>query len=259
MSKHLPQTCWICGDRADTREHRIKKADLVRSYGRGPYKGPSAPVHVRNGVVTPIQGPRAAVVKYSPSLCGPCNSTKTQDYDRAYDGFLSWVLANQEEVLYRRFVDFSEVYGADFEEAQRNLFKYFVKSLGCRIVDAGYSVPDDLVALLPEMFFRTALKLTFCVNETVLLLPEKTRSVFIGKGNLIAWPSKDNPATHIAYTWNEHVSWLTTCYWYNQYPEGHTGSTWIADNRYIYLGSAQSLSVEEKEKLLDIIRDDPEN
>lgn len=258
MSNYQPPTCWICGDQANTSEHRIKKADLVRSYGRGPYKGSLAPVHVRNGLVTAIQGPRAAVVKYSPSLCGPCNSTRTQAYDLAYDRFVSWVLENEETVLYKRFINFADVYGADFEESQRNLFKYFVKSFGCRLVDAGTPIPADLVALLPEKSFCTALKLTFCVNEDILLLPQVTRSVFLGKGALIAWASKDAPSIHTGYTWNEHVSWLTMNYWYSQPSEGYMGSTWIADGQYLYLGSIQPLSSEERAAFLEKIHDDVE-
>jgi len=45
--------------------------------------------------------------------------------------------------------------------AQRNLFKYFVKNLGCRLVDAGELVPPDLVELLPRESFTTKLKITF--------------------------------------------------------------------------------------------------
>jgi len=50
-------------------------------------------------------------------------------------------------------------------------WKYFVKSFGCRLVDAGEPVPRDLVELLPRESFRTKLAITFCVNEDVLLLP----------------------------------------------------------------------------------------
>ena len=198
------------------------------------------------------------MVKYSPSLCGPCNSTQTQAYDLAYDRFVSWVLENEEAVLYQRFINFAEVYGADFEKSQRNLFKYFVKSFGCRLVDAEAPVPADLVALLPEKSFRTALKLTFCVNEDILLLPQETRSVFLGKGDLIAWASKDAPTIHTGYSWNEHVSWFTINYWYDHHPEGNMGSTWIADGQYLYLGSIQPLSPKERVEFLEKINDDVE-
>lgn len=257
MDKHTQSTCWICGGNADTSEHRIKKADLVRAYGKGPYKGPAAPVHVRAGSITPIQGPRAGIVKYSPSLCGPCNNAGTQAFDRAYDRFIKWVMENEAVVLNRRFIDFAEVYGSDFEGEQRDLFKYFVKSFGCRLVDAGEPVPDDLVALLPQKSFRTALKVTFCVNEDILLLPESTRSVFLGKGELTAWVSESDPSIKNGYTWHEHASWLRVCFWYDKQPDGYLGSTWIADAQYIYLGSSHPLSPEDRAEYIEKISNDP--
>jgi len=248
----------MCGAAANSSEHRIKKADLVRSYGTGPYHGPSAPVHVRDGAVTPIQGPRAKKLKYSPSLCEQCNNARTQTHDRAYDHFVSWVLANEEPVLYRRFVDFAEVYGSDFEDPQRDLFKYFVKSFGCRLVDAGEPAPEDLVALLPLKSFRTALKITFCVNEDILLLPEPTRSVFVGKGELTTWVLRSNPPAPKGYIWDEHVSWLTVRYWYDREPDGSLGSTWIANTQFLYLGSFEPLSSEQRAELLEKVRNDPD-
>ncbi len=253
-----PPSCWICGAEADSAEHRIKKADLVRAYGKGPYKGPSAPVHVRGSTITPIQGPRAKKVKYSPSLCAPCNSTRTQPYDRAYDQFMSWVLANEETVLRERFIDFAEVYGAKFERPQCDLFKYFVKSLGCRLVDAGASVPLDLVTLLPKESFRTALKITFSVNEDILLMPKRSRTVFIGKGDLIVWKSKSDPLTLNAYTWDEHTSWLMMNYWYARPSDGGLGSTWIANTQFLYLGSFEPLSPEDRVEHIEKCRNYPE-
>src|SRR6266487_2214875 len=85
--------------------------------------------------------------------------------------FMSWLWDNEAVVLHKRLINFEDVYGPAFEEGQRNLFKYFVKSLGCRIRDAERSVPLDLIALLPKPQFRTALKITFAVNEDILSFP----------------------------------------------------------------------------------------
>jgi hypothetical protein len=242
--------CWICGEPANSAEHRIKKADLVRAYGAGPYQGPSAPLHVRVGVSTPIRGPRSTAVKYEKSLCQECNTARTQPYDRTYDQFISWILEKECIVLRKRFLNFAEIYNAGFEERQRNLFKYFVKSFGCRLVDGGEAVPQDLIALLPQHQFRTALKITFSVNEDTLLLPKSDRDGFIGKSDLINHGSKANPATGNGYTWSEHVSWLTVLYWYMVDPEGGLGTTWIANVQYLYLGSAAPLTPEQREEFL---------
>ena len=48
-------------------------------------------------------------------------------------------LRNEPLVLHRRIIDFKEVYGDSFEDSQRDLFKYFVKSFA-----AASLAPDSL-------------------------------------------------------------------------------------------------------------------
>jgi ABC transporter substrate binding protein len=94
--------CWICQSPAYSAEHRLKKADIVRFYGPGPYVGDDGPVHVAGGTVTRVQGPRSATLKYTQFLCHDCNTSRTQPYDLAYDRLISWVFANEQIVLQRR-------------------------------------------------------------------------------------------------------------------------------------------------------------
>lgn len=245
-----PVKCWICQAPADSAEHRIKKADLVRAYGRGPYRGPSAPVHVRNGVISQVQGPGSERIKYEPTLCHQCNTARTQPFDRAYDRLIDWVMANQSNVIKSRFLNFEKVFGAGWAEDQRNLFKYFVKSFGCRLVEAGQSVPRDLIELLPEVTFRTGLRVTFSINEDVLLLHEEDRDGFIGKSGLIVNLSKTDPSITNGYIFQEHVSWFTIHCWYLVEPNGDPGSTWIANSKHVYLGSDAPLSEEQRAEFL---------
>jgi len=242
--------CWICKAPADSAEHRLKRSDLVRAYGKGPFTGPSAPVHVSGGTLSQIQGPRSSKIKYAQSLCHACNTFKTQPYDLAYDCLIGWILANEDTVLRKRMINFEDIYGSSWPERQRDLFKYYVKSFGCRLVDAEQTVPQELIDLLPLDTFRTALKITFSVNEDILLFDQPERTGFIGKGELTAWISKSDPSIVNGYNWSEHISWLTILYWYCQEPEGGLGSTWIADSQYVYLGSIAPLSPEERSDFL---------
>jgi hypothetical protein len=242
--------CWLCGAPADSAEHRFKKADLIRAHGKGRYKGPSALVHVRSGVVSPIQGPRSSMLKYEQSLCHSCNTARTQPYDNAYDRLIDWVMENEQAALRKRLINFEEIYGLSHEEYQLNLFRYCVKSFGCRLVETGQTVPKDLVDLLPLTSFRTGLKITFSVNEDVLLLPEQDRVGFIGKGELMCRRSRTAPSIIHSYVWSEHVSWFTICYWYGCEPEGGLGSTWIANSQYVYLGSHAPVPVEQRAEFL---------
>lgn len=251
----MGQVCWICGDKADSAEHRLKKSDLVRAHGRGPYMGPSALSHVRGGKEAHIQGPESKHLKYSPSLCQYCNNTRTQPFDRAYEHFIAWVLNHHEDlVLRKRFIDLSEVYGCRWESQQRDLYKYFTKSFGCRLVDAEIPVPADVVDLIGQERFRTRLRLSFAVNEDILLLPQKDRNGFIGKGVLLGWALPETPDVCDEFIWDENVSWLTTCYWYNRVPEGPLGSTWIADSQFLYFGSFAPLDDNSRHELLEKVK-----
>jgi hypothetical protein len=242
--------CWICSEAANSAEHRLKKSDITRAYGEGPYSGPAAPVHVRDGVISPIQGPGSSKIKYQQSLCHACNTARTQPFDEAYDVLVAWVMANEAKVLHKRLLDFEEIYGPNWGIDQLNLFKYCVKSFGCRLIDASCDVPSDLVALLSLEIFQTALKITFSVNEDILLLEEDARDGFIGKGDLAVLRSKEMPLVVNGYVWNEHVSWLTIFYWYGVAPDGALGTSWIANTQHVYLGSFEPLSAEVRLEFL---------
>ena len=240
--------CWICNkNEANSREHIIKRSDIKRVYGRGSYRGDRAPVHVKNGVLSYIQGSDSRILKYDKSLCSECNVKFTQPFDLAYEKFCKYVFENEQLILHKRYIDFFDVYGNDFEAGQRDLYKYFAKSFGCRLVDAGATVPDDVRELLKKDTFQTRLRINFSVNEDVLILPKEDRDGFLGKGDMLAWlDRKDNTKVN-GYEWNEHISWLTISYWYNIHPDGNLGSVWVADNQFIYLGIMFPLDEEQRE------------
>lgn len=117
-------TCWICGQEANSKEHIIKKSDLTRVFGNGPYKGDNALAHIKNGRQQLIQGPNSDKIKYRDSLCHDCNTTATQPFDFAYNKFIDFIYENEQGILRKRFIDFADIYGPDFESGQRNLYKY---------------------------------------------------------------------------------------------------------------------------------------
>ena len=238
----MKNKCWICLRPADSSEHRIKKSDMIRAFGRGGYKGEYAPVHIREDVHTDIQGPNSKTLKYSKSLCRYCNSTRTQPLDRAYDCFMDWVMDNEALVLDKRVIDFHDVYGSRMEVGQRNLFQYFAKSLGCKIVSSKRPVPWDIRFLLFQKKFITGLQITLSVNENLLRTPKEKRNRILGKGALYYIPQKVLFKAFSPYIWHEHVSWFWINYWYRYPPDGSTGTPWIANSQYAYLGSIHNTS-----------------
>ena len=250
----MTKTCWMCGALASSKEHRLKKADIQRFYGRGPYRGDESPVHFCSGTQTVIQGPDSKSLKYDAFLCHQCNTARTQPFDKAYDQLISWVFAHEEKVLQSRLIDFEEVYGAEFPAQQTNLYKYFAKSFGCRLTDAGYGVPKDIIELFPLPTFRTALRITFSVNEDIYNLMQKSwRDGFIGKGELLFYASPDAPEVHTGYVWNEHVSWFTVHIWYDVQPWPKLGATWVADSQCVYLGSNFPLTDDQRSEYSKLI------
>ena len=240
--------CWICGKPAETAEHKVKKSLLVALHGKGPYKGDDAMSHVKDLKAHDLQGPNSDRVKYSACLCADCNNRRTQPFDFAYDQFFQFVIKHEETILKHRVIDFGDVYGASFEIGQRNLFKYFVKLFGCDLAHGGFPIPHDLRLLLDQDQFLTCLSITFAVNEDKLLLPGPAgRPVGIGDLNTSYrnLSHKDDPK----YRWHTYFSFLHTFYWYFIEPDGPYGAKWIADSRYLYLGSYYSLTPEQRDDI----------
>ncbi len=109
----------------------------------------------------------------------------------------------------------------------------------------------DVIDLMGKERFQTGLRLTMAVNEDILLLPHLDRNGFIGKSDLFGWLPPEDVDTYDGFTWDEHVSWLTICYWYSRTPEGSYGSTWIADCQYLYIGSFAPLDNESRREFIE--------
>ena len=239
--------CWICHSPAETGEHKIKKSLLVAQHGKGPYLGDNALLHVINGIAHKIQGPNAATLKYNHCLCAKCNNEKTQLFDFAYDKFHQYIMNNEASIIKHRVIDFARIYGDKFEDGQRNLFKYFVKLFGRDLAKHKLDIPNDLVNIFDKEVFLTRLRITFAVNEDVLqLLPPEHRPLGVGElrnsvQNLLLLKVP-------RYRWHTYFSFLHIFYWYNWDVDGPFGANWIADSRFLYLGSYYPLTTEQREK-----------
>ncbi|WP_321471320.1 hypothetical protein [Halarcobacter sp.] len=242
--------CWICGSIADSREHKIKKSDIIKTYGKSYRKNNECILVDSQKKEHKIQGPNSNLLKYEPLICKYCNNTKTQPFDFAYERFMEYFFKNKKDILYKRFIDFKDVYGEDFEVEQRNLFKYFAKSFGCRVATYGDKVPEDIVNLLSLEEFSTGLKISFSINEDKLLFNLN----LIGNEDLF-YTEYNNGIR--GYSYGEYNDCLTIKIHYINEISGEFGSTWIANNRFIYLGSFNSsLPDEERKKLIKKLKNE---
>ncbi len=226
--------CWICGQIADSCEHKIKRSDLVRIFGKPleiSKQGLKYKKHT--GDFVDFQGPNSKHVKYEAVICKKCNNETTQNCDYAYDEFVLYAEWNKAEILKRRQICFSDVYGENWVAKQLELFRYFTKSFGCRIADAGRNVPEDFVDIMNSRNFKTQLYVCIAINEDSLAddvfgsLRASIGNIVINKGNV----------EHEKYAAANFYKWLVFSYWYGWEPFGPTGERWCADREFLCIGS----------------------
>ena len=227
---------------------RSGRSDLKQCFGTP--KNPPL-VHVRENNTKPLQGFDSALVKFTKNICARCNNEFTQPFDRSYEKFIKWIIQHRDDVIRRRVIDFELVYLSNWEDEQRNLFKYFAKCFGCRLDEASCEVPVEVVSLLGLDNFETCLYVTFYVNEDQFLLPEEDQP--IGTYGLAEHRDK-NTGKIVGYQCGHFFKWFSIMYWYNYFPLAPIGAPWVANSKYIYLGwdiplSNNSDFIEQKESI----------
>lgn len=238
---YTPGACWVCGAPADAREHRIKRSDLVRNFGPGPYRDGAKLLHViGESAPREVQGANAERLKYASSLCGPCNNSRTQPQDRAYERFPDWARGHENEILATQAIDLQAVFGLGWAAAVDNLLRYFAKSLGCRIHDIGRPVPLALAEAVRGGAVPAALTITFAIQDELVYARDQLGQ-FIGKSDL--WGNHD-PAGPPFYRWEERLGWLTTFFAYRQPPALQGGSVLSTTDSVLRLKRYTNLSQE---------------
>lgn len=242
----MARPCWICGAPADSREHKIKRSDLVRAFGNGPFKDDGGLLHFIDGQSPrELQGPNSNRLKYEPVLCGDCNSNRSQPWDKAYEAFIAWVFQNERATLASRTINLCEVFGGPEQAVQSSphLYRYFVKAFGCRLASAGYRVPPHLIAILSEDDFLTNLLLTFAVHKAVFALAPEHRQM-LGVGGLVRLDSRSMGQME-RYVFQVNVSWLVIGFHYDIETQPEAGIPWVCATPIINLGEIEGAPLDE--------------
>jgi hypothetical protein len=214
VKESTSRPCWICGDPANSDEHKHKRSDLVARYGRN-WTPEQQPFVIRgdgSARWTRIQGPNDRKNLYEKYLCRPCNNARTKPFDQAYQEFSDWILATGTTLHSKEAIDFAEIYGSAYTEKSLNLLSYFAKSLGCRIVDAGTDPPEALRRILTDVNRNDTkpLMVTFGINEFWYRVDPTGR--IIGNDCFHNWPEiTDRPC----FSWVALLGYLEIFYWYD--------------------------------------------
>jgi hypothetical protein len=213
---------------ADSREHRHKASDLRREFGTAEYEAKDVILARSQGrpeVLLP--GPNASVAKFSNNFCARCNNERSQPFDRAYDTFIEWFLANEREVERTGIVPLEEIFDS-YQVGSFNVLRYFGKHVGCRIADVGFAVPETLPAFLDGREEPAGFVYSFEINEDLAMVTATMRenpqdgTGFLGLGPVASRLTKAHGyADEIASWWSYHglqVIWE----WKTEYPRSWT-------------------------------------
>lgn len=133
--------CWICGDFADSEEHKFKSSDLRKHYGKK-YNNGNEMLYFTGNKAIEVDSYKSKELKFPKVICTNCNNNRTKAHDDAYDIFINYMPNRFEQLHQNKVIDFYDIYGSPWQEQKRNLYRYYVKHAGCKIVTGQY--PYDL-------------------------------------------------------------------------------------------------------------------
>lgn len=153
--------CWICGALADSAEHMVKASDFRSVFGKVTQSLP-AYRQSKERLNEPIRGAKAEILKFSPSLCGHCNSTLTQPHDRAWQTLSESVRGIRPALAAGSRIPLQRIFPGTVRESMLGVHFYFLKLLGCHAVEHKIPLPLNHFAMcIQESVPCPSLRLVF--------------------------------------------------------------------------------------------------
>lgn len=128
--------CWICHDPANSGEHRVKRAAL-----KAIFKKPinqCNPLHFRTEADRKFIGStKADILKFPKNICIPCNTTRTQPHDRAWQHFFEMIHKDCSPLRPGDKINLWKVFPDSPTLGMIDVQLYFAKLMGCTIAASG--------------------------------------------------------------------------------------------------------------------------
>jgi hypothetical protein len=125
--------CWICNaHEGSTGEHRIKRSDIKSVFGA------VDPLHLhdRKRSNIKLQSLNSKKLKSTAPMCSACNNARTQPHDYAWESMSEAIRNKRPRLAYGDIVRANRIFRYDTTNEMLNLHLYFVKWLGCQIVES---------------------------------------------------------------------------------------------------------------------------
>ncbi len=139
--------CWWCGSEEISREHKYKKSEIEREYGKGYYHKSLSFIR-SDEKDKPIKSSKSQLLLFKRPLCKKCNNQTSQPFDIAYDKFQKHIKNNKDKILKQKSVDLQQIYKNNSKQSASNLFRYFVKQICCTLADSDIAIEQQLIDFL---------------------------------------------------------------------------------------------------------------
>jgi hypothetical protein len=133
--------CWICGtEEGTTGEHITKRSDIKAVLGA------TGPLHLHNRQRSNIklQSLNAKRLKSTAPMCNTCNSARTQPHDYAWEALSDALRLRRPALKYGNIVRANRVFPYDTAKEMLNVHLFFVKWLGCQIVESNIPISPPI-------------------------------------------------------------------------------------------------------------------
>jgi hypothetical protein len=144
--------CWICGDPANSGEHKAKKSDLKAVFLK---VSDQRPIHYHDGIRLnrKVMSLNANLLKWRDCICHYCNTTRTQPHDLAWEALHAELRRRLPMLKEGSVVRANSIFPQNTARAMLHVHLYFVKALGCAIVmeKAALDIAPFSKAIISEM------------------------------------------------------------------------------------------------------------
>lgn len=170
----MEKKCWICGNCANSNEHKFKASTIKKMFG----KQFAFPIIFKtDNKERELQGPNSKLLKFNRNICVTCNNDLTQKHDQAFDKLISKIINQHEYIENDSPYKVSNFYNENWKGNYENLFKYFAKIIGCRLSENGFSDrTKNLSLFIRGEIENTFISLTFESKQGTKLLLDATRT-----------------------------------------------------------------------------------
>ena len=134
--------CWICNqNEANSEEHKFKASDIRRNFGK------KFDAIYYNGSLHSFHSEKDKIIKFPKVICIDCNNNKTRDADDAYTEFFENFETINSSIESNDQIDYEKIFGIKWKEKKVDLYRYFAKHAGCKIITGNTTEKIDLSKL----------------------------------------------------------------------------------------------------------------